>query len=107
LEQRDLSVKIHDDYFKRDEEDRVWLRAVAKHGWVIFTKDQRLRYRPLEIAALRSSRARVFVLVAGRLRGSEIAAAFVAALPRIYGILHKHSGPFVARITKDGGVTLS
>jgi PIN domain-containing protein len=107
LEQRDLSVKIHDDHFKRDEEDRVWLRAVAQHGWVIFTKDQRLRYRPLEIAALRSSRARVFVLVAGSLRGSEIAAAFVAALPRICRILRKHAGPFVARITKDGGVVMS
>ena len=107
LQQRGLSVKIHDDHFKRDEEDRVWLRAVAKHGWVIFTKDQRLRYRPLEIAALRASHARVFVLVAGSLRGSEIAAAFLAALPRIFHILRKYPGPFVARITKDGGVTLS
>jgi hypothetical protein len=29
------------------------------------TKDQRLRYRPLEIAALRASTARVFVLTSG------------------------------------------
>ena len=49
-------------------------------------------------------RARVFVLVAGNLRGSEIAAVFLKALPRIYKILALRSGPFVARITKAGEI---
>lgn len=101
-----LSVEIHDDHFKRDEEDHVWLREIGRSGWVILTKDQRLRYRPLEVTALRSSGARVFVLVAGNLRGSEIAAVFVSALANIYRILHAHQGPFVARITKSGQITL-
>jgi hypothetical protein len=60
-----LVVEIHDDHFARDEEDRVWLKAVGERGWVVLTKDQRLRYRPLEISALRASNARVFVLTAG------------------------------------------
>ena len=101
-----LAVEIHDDHFKRDEEDRVWLAAVGQQNWVILTKDQRLRYRPLEIAALRASGARVFVLVAGNLRGSDIASVFVAALPAICRILHAHNGPFVARIAKSGKVTV-
>jgi hypothetical protein len=63
-----------------------------------------IKYRPLELAALRSSRARVFILVAGNLRGSEIAAVFVKALPLIYSILALRSGPFVARITKAGEI---
>jgi hypothetical protein len=60
-----LVVEIHDDHFARDEDDRVWLQTVGERGWVVLTKDQRLRYRPLEIAALRASSARVFVLTAG------------------------------------------
>ena len=99
-----LRVEIHDDYFDRDADDRVWLRDVGARGWVILTKDQRPRYRPLELAALRSSRARVFILVAGNLRGSEIAAVFVKALPRICKILASRSGPFVTRITKAGEI---
>jgi predicted nuclease of predicted toxin-antitoxin system len=91
-----LVVEIHDDHFRRDEEDRIWLRVVGEKGWVVLTKDQRLRYRPLEIAALRASNARVFVLTAGNLRGVEIAAAFVVALPGIYKILHTLPGPFIA-----------
>jgi predicted nuclease of predicted toxin-antitoxin system len=82
-----LGVEIHDDHFDRDADDRLWLRDVGARGWVILTKDQRLRYRPLELAALRASRASVFILVAGNLRGCEIAAVFVKALPRIYKIL--------------------
>ncbi|MDX2152906.1 MAG: hypothetical protein SFV54_19335 [Bryobacteraceae bacterium] len=101
-----LAVEIHDDHFRRDEEDSVWLTKVGQHGWVVFTKDQRLRYRPLEIAALRSSGARVFILVAGNLRGAEIASVFVIALPAIYRILEWHEGPFLARIAKTGKVTL-
>lgn len=101
-----LTVEVHDHHFRRDEEDRVWLAAVGQQNWVVLTKDQRLRYRPLEIAALRASGARVFVLVAGNLRGSEIAWVFVAALPAICRILYAQEGPFVARIAKSGKVTL-
>jgi predicted nuclease of predicted toxin-antitoxin system len=102
-----LSVEIHDDHFARDEEDRVWLAAVGSRGWVVLTKDKRLRYRPLEIAALREAEARVFVLTAGNLRGVEIAAAFVAAIPQMRKILRSWRGPFLARVSRSGHVTIS
>lgn len=59
--------------------DRVWLPKVSEQGWVVLTQDQRLRYRPLEITTLRASKARVFVLTAGNLRGVEIASVFLKA----------------------------
>jgi predicted nuclease of predicted toxin-antitoxin system len=102
-----LVVEIHDDHFVRDEEDRVWLRTVGERGWVVLTKDQRLRYRPLEIAALRASKARVFVLIAGNLRGIEIAAVFLTALPQISKILHSLPGPFIGRVTQVGHVKIT
>lgn len=102
-----LVVEIHDDHFARDEEDRVWLWTVGERGWVVLTKDQRLRYRPLEIAALRASKARVFVLTAGNLRGMEIATVFLAALPRICKVLRSLPGPFVARVSQAGHVVIT
>ena len=42
-----VRVEIHDEYFERDEEDSVWLSVVGQRRWVVLTKDQRLRYRPL------------------------------------------------------------
>jgi hypothetical protein len=102
-----LMIETHDEHFARDEEDRVWLQTVGARGWVVLTKDQRLRYRPLEIAALRASNARVFVLTAGNLRGIEIAAVFLAALPQVYKVLHSRPGPFVARVSQLGHVTIT
>jgi predicted nuclease of predicted toxin-antitoxin system len=102
-----LVVEIHDEHFARDEVDHVWLRGVGERAWVVLTKDQRLRYRPLEIGALRASNARVFVLTAGNLRGAEIAAVFLAALPRICRILHSRPGPFVARVSQSGNVAIT
>ena len=107
LIQAGFKVKIHDDHFKRDEEDYVWLAEVSKRSWIVLTKDQRLRYRPLEIAALRTNNARVFILIAGNLKGSEIAATFEAALPRIRRVLANHFGPFIARISKDALITVN
>jgi predicted nuclease of predicted toxin-antitoxin system len=100
-------VKIHDEHFARDEEDRVWLRTVGESGWVVFTKDKKIRYRPLEIAALKASKARVFVLTAGNLRGIEIAAVFLSALPQICNALHSRPGPFIARVSQSGQVTIT
>jgi predicted nuclease of predicted toxin-antitoxin system len=101
-----LVVEVHDEHFARDEEDRVWLQAAGERGWVVLTKDQKLRYRPLEINALRESKARVFVLIAGNLRGVEIGAVFLDALPRICKVLYEHPGPFVARVSKSGKVMI-
>jgi len=80
----------------------VWLRTVGERGWVVLTKDQRLRYRPLEIAALRASKARVFVLTAGNLRGVEIAATFLGALPQIFKFLCSVPGPFHLKAGRIG-----
>lgn len=104
LEVIGLNVEIHDDHFPRDTEDQFWLQEVGRRGWVILTKDQRIRYRPMELEALRSSGARVFVLIAGNLRGAEIAAVFINAMSGICRVLENQPGPFVRRITSRSEV---
>jgi hypothetical protein len=47
-------VELHDDHFSQDAKDQVWLAEVGKRGWVVLTKDKRLRYRALETNALMS-----------------------------------------------------
>ena len=63
--------------------------------------------RPLEIAALRESRARVFVLTAGNLRGAEIARLLTVAIPRIQGILRSRRGPFIARVSRADHIAIA
>lgn len=52
----------HDDYFRRDTKDVVWLREVGRQGWMIISRDKQLRHRPSEKRALVESGGGCFVL---------------------------------------------
>ena len=56
-------VKVHDSCFAAGIQDLIWLRVVGRNGWVVLTKDSRIRYRRNEMEALLSSGVRSFVLV--------------------------------------------
>ena len=100
-------VRIHDEFFPQDAPDPVWLTAVGQRGWVVLTKDTRIRYRVIEISALRAARVRAFVLTAkGDLSGPEMAAIFIRALPAIRKLCARTPPPFIARVTREGHVAL-
>ena len=45
-------VVVHDEYFAADAPDVQWLRQVGEKGWVVLTKDARIRTNALERQAL-------------------------------------------------------
>ena len=99
-------VKIHDDCFAPGTQDSVWLREVGRNGWVVLTKDSRIRYRRNEMEALLSSGTRSFVLVSRNLPGEEMAKIFVRALPGMKNLCAALSAPFIAHVHHDGKVVL-
>jgi hypothetical protein len=100
-------VELHDDHFSQDAQDQVWLAEVGNRGWVVLTKDKRLRYRAVEKNAMMSAGVRAFVLTArGDLSGAEIGQIFVKALPTIKRSCATDSGPFVAHVNRDGSVSI-
>jgi predicted nuclease of predicted toxin-antitoxin system len=101
-----LSVEIHDDHFPADARDQEWLRKVGDWNWVVVTNDRHIRYRPLELAALKASKVRTFVFTRGNLRAEEMAGIFLRALPKIQRILRKNRGPFIASVSRNGDVRL-
>lgn len=100
------TVEIHDDHFPPDAPDAHWLAAVGQRGWVVLTKDRRIRYRTLERAALLMAGVRAFVLTAGDLQGPEMARIFVRALPVITRVTARTPAPFIARVSKTGAVSM-
>jgi hypothetical protein len=100
-------VEVHDDHFKKDDPDELWLTKVGASGWVALTKDEQILHRPAEIVALFEAATAVFVLVGGDLKGSEIARAWVAALPVMRDIIAQTDVPFVARVRADGAVSVA
>jgi predicted nuclease of predicted toxin-antitoxin system len=106
LRQANLEVHVHDEYFPRDARDEEWLAEVGRRGWVVLTKDTRIRYRAAELAALMRSGVTAFVLTSGNLRGAEMAEIFLKALPAICRLVARYTPPFVASVTKSGSVSL-
>jgi predicted nuclease of predicted toxin-antitoxin system len=81
LRSEGAKVEVHDDHFLPDAPDEEWLAVVGQKGWVVLTKDNRLRYHSREKATLLRRGVRAFILTARNLKGQEIARAFTAALP--------------------------
>jgi len=99
-------VETHDDHFAPDAKDEEWLLPVGSKKWIIFTKDQRIRYRNPEKLAVKKAKACVFTISGGDLKGIEMAEVFIKALPKIKKFVKKHQPPFIARVTKSGNVAM-
>ena len=46
------TLHIHDDHFPPDAKDEDWLTEAGQRGWIVLTKDHRIRYRHVERLAL-------------------------------------------------------
>lgn len=93
-------VEIHDAHFPPNAKDTDWLPVVGKRGWVVLTKDDRIRYRQHERAALLGARVRAFVLTNRNLSGDEMAAIFVGMLEKMKKVIRREPSGFVATVTR-------
>jgi hypothetical protein len=99
-----FACECHDDHWDQSTPDAVWLAGVAGKQWVVLTKDERIRYRPLEVQALVSAKLRAFIVICGNLRGTETAAILLRAMPRIQDVLSRQKGPFIYYVYKNATV---
>ena len=83
---------------------RDLLKKIGERRWVFLTKDERIRYRSVEQAALVEASVGAFVLTSGNLSASEMAHAFVKAIPAMKRFMSRIPPPFIARVTRTGRV---
>jgi hypothetical protein len=93
--------ELHDDHFGQQTEDAAWLSAVAARNWVVLTKDERIRYRPLELLALESAGVRAFIVICGNVRGSDTARILLDAMPGILKAVGGRSRSFIYYVYKN------
>lgn len=90
------------DHFDKGTEDRVWLDRAGTSGWIVLTRDQRIRYRRLELLALQAARVRAFVFTGGNVGMRDTGRILADALPRIERIVQRDPGPFIYHVGKSG-----
>jgi hypothetical protein len=92
------SVQRLTDHFPNE----VWLAEAGRNGWVVLTRDKRIRYRQLERLALQAAKVRAFVFAGGNVTGEETGAILAGSLERITKIARTDAGPFIYHIGRSG-----
>lgn len=95
-------VEIHEKHFPDDAEDADWLAEVGRRGWVVLTKDDRIRYRPHEIHAIERAQVRAFVLTTARMKGAEMAGLFATLALKLARLAINTPAPFVFALNRAG-----
>ena len=103
-----LSFKIicHDEIFDNFTKDPVWLEEAGKKGWLVFTKDKRIRHRTAEFNMVIKYNVRMFTLTSGNLTGTEMAKIILKVIPKIPNFIKKNSAPFIVSLTKSGNLKI-
>jgi len=95
-------VVTHDEHFDADTPDEVWLAEAGRHGWIVLTQDQHIRYRAIELRALTEAGVLAFVVVAAGATGTELGRLLVRALRRMRAIAAMTHRPAVFLLRRDG-----
>ena len=94
-------MRRHDDHFAPHTPDPEWIRGAGRNGWIILSADERIRYNPLEKAALLESDTLAFLLVSRRgLTGAEMADAFIAVEKAIHNAIARQRPPAIFKAVR-------
>ena len=81
--------------------DEDWLALAGNRGWPVLMKDDSIRKRPAELAALEAAGVRAFCITNAGLTGEVMAERFVRHRNRIIQRC-SHPGPFIDGVYDDG-----
>lgn len=91
------------DVFPLDTKDPVWLREAGRQGWLVITRDKKIRTRPGERRAIAEHGVGCFILAYRQdLKKREIAEIVLSALEDMEDLFARTRRPFIYTINKEG-----
>ena len=106
LRQLHSRVIAHDEIFPPDTTDEEWLRAAGEARWIVFMKEDRIRYRAGERQVILETGVACFCLHPSKgMTGDDMAEALAIALPRVLEIVATNpEGGYIKAINRIGQV---
>lgn len=89
-------------HFREDAPDPEWLAEAGRRGWCVLTRDDRIRSRPNELAAVKQHAVGLFVLAGKNRTRCEIIQQLIRNWPQIKEHARNHSRPFVFKVPPKG-----
>jgi len=102
LEQAGAKVIRGSKHFPRGTPDETWLNECGRNGWIVLTRDKRIRYRVLERTALHEAGVKAFVFTGGNVSLKDTVQILVGALGRIGKIARTEPAPFIYHVGASG-----
>ncbi|MBM3214900.1 hypothetical protein FJZ36_08300 [Candidatus Poribacteria bacterium] len=90
------------DEYPAGTADVAWLQDVGQRGWLIVTRDERIRYRPAERATLTRCRVGAFFLGGKNLTHCQLVQQLVRNWPRMKELAANTQKPFAYRVPPSG-----
>jgi predicted nuclease of predicted toxin-antitoxin system len=88
--------------FPEDSADIEWLQYVGEKGLVLITRDERVRWNPAEIAAIKKFKVATFFLGGRNLDRCRLIQQVIRNWSRIKEYSRKNQPPFAIRIPPTG-----
>ena len=85
-------------WLNSDADDDVWIPDVTARGWIILSSDRRISIDPVNVKAVRDSKAQVIVTGDNNMLPEFWGSAFVLGRIRINEVLQANPGPVFIRI---------
>lgn len=85
--------------------DVEWLSAVGTHGWIAITRDQRIRYRPLEKEALMRHGVAAFAFTGGQVSAQGTVEVIMPLLVKFVRLATSERRPFLYTFGVAGRLT--
>jgi hypothetical protein len=82
--------------------DATWLRRAGDEGWIVLMRDQRVRYRRLELESLMRAGVGAFVFTGGQATARQVVDVVTAALSKIIDLSISEPKPFIYTLTPGG-----
>ena len=92
--------------FASSTEDHVWLEGCGKRGWIVLNRDERIRYRRLEIEALRDHGVAAFCFTGGNVTARETAEIIVPLMQKFVNMAVSERKPFLYTFGRSGRPSL-
>ncbi len=108
---KDLGLEIRDHVtefpeFNTEGEvtDAEWLGEIGERGWLILSRDLKIRYNEVEKQAIKNSGASFFAITAKNVSSRELAEIILKAMNRIVSFAEQHRPPFIALVYRNGQI---
>jgi hypothetical protein len=88
-----------------DQDDETWIEECSKKGWIILSRNKRIRYVSTQLQKIITHKGRAFFIISSKpMTGLQMADRIAKAVPKMRKVIDKHDGPWLVKLQADGVV---